>query len=123
MLEKIQNTVYLASGSYRLEVAARHVRQDGRVTPREIMLLIDGVVVDQVSDPSTAWHWLSSNFTVTTDHYVEFVVAFRVYIGNMGTYDRTEQRYSIDSAFARKWCDPEPIHGTWGMEKGDVGPP
>ncbi len=123
MLEKIQNTVYLASGSYRLEVAARHVRQDYWMTPREIMLWIDGVVVDQVSNPSTAWHWLSDNFTVTTDHYVEFVVAFRAFIGNLGSFGTTQQRYSIDSAFVRKWCDPEPIHGTWGMEKGDIGPP
>lgn len=123
MLEKIQNTVYLASGSYRVEVAARQVRQDPWVTPREIMLMIDGVVVEQVSDISTAWHWLSGNFTVTTDHYVEFVVAFRVWIGNLGDWSRTQQRYSIDSAFARKWCDPEPIHGTWGKEKGDTGPP
>ncbi len=123
VLEKIQDTVYLASGSYHLEVAARQVGQSGVVMPREIMLLIDGVVVDQVSNPSNAWHWLSSNFTVTTDHYVEFVVAFRVFIGNLGTYSRTEQRYCIDSAFARKLCDPEPIHGTWGIEKGDIGPP
>jgi hypothetical protein len=116
-LEKIQNTVYLASGTYRVEVAARHVRQDGWMTPKEIMLLIDGVIVDQVSDPSTAWHWLSRNFTVATDHYVEFAIAFRVSIGWLGDWDRTQQRYSVDSAFARKWCDPEPIHGTWGLEK------
>lgn len=119
-LEKIQNTLYLASGSYRMEVAARQVRQDPAVTPLEVMLMLDGVVVDQVSNPSTAWHWLSSNFTVTTDHYVEFVVAFHVRIEYVYV---TSQRYSIDSAFVRKWCDPEPIHGTWGMEKGDIGPP
>lgn len=62
-------------------------------------------------------HWLTGNFTVTTDHYVEFVVAFRVWIGHLGDWDRVQQRYSIDSAFARKWSAPEPLHDTWGMEK------
>lgn len=119
-LEKIQTTVYLASGSYRVEVAARQVRYNEAVVPREVMLMIDGVVVDQASAPSTAWHWLTGNFTVTTDHYVEFVVAFRVSIGYVWS---AIQAYSIDSAFVRKWCDPEPIHDTWGMEKGDNTPP
>lgn len=112
--EHFKSRVYLSSGSYRMEGAARHIVWDSYRIPRGIKLLASGVTVDGVSDPGTLWHWLSGNFTLTTSGYIELKVEFHLRVQNL---ENGYQSYFIDSVFVRKWCYPEPAHGMWGTEE------
>lgn len=121
--EHFQNTVYLTSGMYRMEGAARFDSEDYYKVPKEIRFLANEIVVDNISDPGTSWHCLSGNFTLSTSGHIELEVEFHFWARSTLTYG--SQNYFIDSMFVRKWCDPEPAHGTWGMEEisDDKTPP
>jgi hypothetical protein len=117
-LEYFHNIAYLTSGSYRMEGAARQTRQTDYIFPQYIKLLVSGVMVDNVTTPNTAWHWLEGNFTIDTSNYVELKVEFHMWTPS--GLKQGSQGYLIDSLFVRKWCNPEPTHGSWGVEQSSA---
>jgi hypothetical protein len=110
--DSFQNSAYLGSGSYAFEGAARFARVDPYMTPVEIRLFVDDVPIEVASNPGTAWHWLSGNFTRAASGYTSLRVEFHLRTQNLV---HSEQCYYADSLLVRRLCYPEPAHGEWGM--------
>jgi len=80
--ERFRHTIYLSSGTYRMEGAAMHTLENSYIKPKEITLLANGVTVDNLNNPGTVWHWLDGNFTLGTSSYIELDVEFHVWISS-----------------------------------------
>jgi len=120
--EHFWNGVYLTSGTYRMEGAARFGVQDSYKVPKNITIRAAGIALDSFSNPGVTWHWLGGNFTLETGSYVELDVEFHLRVQNLHT---GSESYFIDSLVVRRWCDPEPAHHQWGVEEtsDDKTPP
>jgi len=106
--------VYVTNASYRLESACRFELQDVYRIPIGIRLLANGLSAGEMSSPGTGWCHPIGNFTVGTSGFITLTVEFHLYVtSNLFT---GAESYFIDSVFLRKWCNPEPIHGSWASE-------
>lgn len=116
-----KQTVYLATGSYRMECAAAFSISDGYRVPYSIKLMVNEITVNEVSSPGVVWHLLVGNFTLDSSAVVSLNVEFHLGVAyNLWT---GEESYFVDSIFVRRWCDPEPSHGAWGPEEYYIKPP
>lgn len=121
--ERFRQQKYLSEGSYIMEGAGRFSLQDSYQMPQWIRLMVGEATVDEVASPGISWQWLSNNFTISVGIYVQVSMEFHLYSSSLlmgGT-----QTYYMDYFFIRKWCDPEPSHGTWSAEQtsSDNTPP
>jgi len=121
--ERFRTSLYLASGTYHVEGAGRFDTLHSWEVPKEIKLMVGEITVSNVSNPGTEWHWLSGNFTLNVGGYVELGAEFHLlFIDGYGDF---VESYFIDAILVRKWCNPEPQHGTWSREQtsADNTPP
>lgn len=112
--EYFRKTVYLSPGSYLVEGAGAFASQDSYKTPIAMKLWANGVAIASVTSPGTQWHWLSGNFTLSSGGRI--IIDMEFHLLTQGLSNGSESYY-VDSIFVRKWCDPEPVHGTWGTEE------
>jgi hypothetical protein len=113
--ERFRNTAYLSSGSYLIQAAAAFSVADGYIAPQEFKVFVDNVSVASYWNPRDSWHLIVGNFTMSTSKSVELDVEFHLLVSELTGYGT--ESYSIDSIIVRRWCDPEPTHGTWGVEQ------
>jgi len=120
--EKFNNMLYLSSGSYWIQGAARFNVKNGFQQPQGIDLMYDGNTIDDVNNPQITWHVLGGNLTINEPRWVQLSMQFHLYTSGLsyGT-----ESYYIDRLLMRKWCTPEPAHGLWGTEEisDDKTPP
>jgi hypothetical protein len=87
----------------------------------EIALLANGIRIDNASNPNGQWYELGGNFALNSSMLVDLRIEFHLFV--QSTLSSGPQYYYIDTILVRKCCDPEPIHGPWGLEENyGIGP-